>query len=211
MAKPRATGGRDDSPLPTSQPVRFDDLDPSAIATFSSDRDGILGAASSESLLPETEEAFYARDPFSADYVDVLHDRSEARGPRRVNEALRADLLERPWLMERPEEGGHRGAAAVWRSLRAQLHQTGLDLPDSSDAEELRLLQRELETHRMVIESVTKGLDGLLKRIAQRLEVLDREAPVEPPAVVAAVVPPVPPAEAPSEAPPAASVPAAGE
>jgi hypothetical protein len=44
------------------------------------------------------------------------------------------------------------------------------------------LLQRELETHRMVIESVTKGLDGLLKRIAQRLEVLGREAPAEAPA-----------------------------
>ncbi len=199
MSKRRAPGRRAESPLPSSEPVRFDDLDPSAIATFSSDRDGVLGSASPESLLPETEEAFYARDPFSADYAEMLRERGESRGPRRVNAELRADLLERPWLMERPEEGGHRGAAAVWRSLRAQLHQTGLDLPDSSDAEELRLLQRELETHRMVIESVTKGLDGLLKRIAQRLEVLGREAPAEAPA------------EARGEAAPEAPVRAAGE
>jgi hypothetical protein len=196
MAKRTRTtaGGRLGAAPATAEPVAFNDLDASTVATFASERDEILGVAPEASLLPETEEAFYARDPFSADYGDMLHDRKDLRLTR-VNQTLREDLLEKPYLMERPEEGATRGAAAVWRSLRAQLHGTSVDLPDGSDPEELRLLKRELEAHRMVVESLTKGLDGLVKRIGQRLDELKAE-PAPPATPVAGADAPTAPREA---------------
>lgn len=185
-------GGRGAAPT-MAAPVAFDDLDSSTVATFASERDEILGVAPEASLLPETEEAFYARDPFSADYGDMLHDRKDLRLTRKVDHRLREDLLEKPFLMERPEEAGTRGAAAVWRSLRAQLHGSSVDLPDGSDPEELRLLRRELEAHRMVVQSLTKGLDGLVKRIGQRLDELKADpAPSATPAAGDATDAPAP-------------------
>ena len=200
MAKPGKPGERVDALLLGSPPAPFEDLDPVSVAAFASERDEILEGASPDSLLPETEEAFYARDPFSADYLELLQERRELRPARTVDQRLRQDLLERPHLMERPEEGAHRGAAAVWRSLRGQLHQSEDDLLDSSDPQELLLLQREVEARRMVVDSVNRGLEMLLKRIKQRIEALP-PAPVPSPAPSLADAAGGPPPEAGAAAP----------
>lgn len=152
-------------------PADITGLSDAAIESFSQDRDELLGRLPPESLLPGSEEAFYARDPFSADYADFLKEKGEMRRAKAVSfdEELRASLLARPQLMEKPEESAHRGAAAVWRSLRGQLHNEGLELLDTSNIEELEMLQRDLKTRKMVLDSVTKGVDGLLKRVEQRI------------------------------------------
>lgn len=141
------------------------------IGDFTAGRDDLLSAAVPATLLPDSEEAFYARDPFSADYADFLKDKAEMRREKapRVDTGLRADLLAHPHLMAKPEESTHRGAAAVWRSLRDQLKNESLAILDRSDPEELLMLQRELRARQMVLDSVAKGVEGLLKRVEQRL------------------------------------------
>ena len=167
-----------DMPLGTTGAVGVSvDIADAAVAEFSSGRDALLEGSVPATLLPDSEEAFYARDPFSADYADFLKEKGQLRRDKaaRVDEDLRADLLARPVLMERPEESTHRGAAAVWRSLRDQLKNESLAILDGSDPQELLMLQRELQARKMVLESVGKGIDGLLKRVEQRLD--DTDAP----------------------------------
>ncbi len=165
-----------DMPLGTTGAVGVSvDIADAAVAEFSSGRDALLEGSVPATLLPDSEEAFYARDPFSADYADFLKEKGQLRRDKaaRVDEDLRADLLARPFLMERPEESTHRGAAAVWRSLRDQLKNESLAILDGSDPQELLMLQRELQARKMVLESVGKGIDGLLKRVEQRLDDTD--------------------------------------
>ena len=148
------------------------DISNAAVLGFGSERDSLLDGQVPPTNLPDTEEAFYARDPFSADYADFLkykRDIREEEAQPRVDEGLRADLLRRPHLMERPEESTHRGAAAVWRSLKDQLKNESLEILDRSDPEELQMLRRELSARQMVLASVGKGIEGLIKRVDQRL------------------------------------------
>lgn len=162
-----------DMPFAAVQDV---DIAQAAVAEFSSGRDSLLDGAVPPTLLPDSEEAFYARDPFSADYADFLKGRAEITRAKetRVDKELRADLLACPHLMERPEESTNRGAAAVWRSLKDQLANEGMNILDRSEPEELLMLQRELQARRMVLDAVTKGVEGLLKRVDQRLGELSR-------------------------------------
>ena len=169
-----ATRQDQEIPTPAQAQVVGVDLDITrggGIGEFTDSRDDILSSAMPETLLPDSEEAFYARDPFSADYADFLKSKAEIRQEKasRVDEDLRANLLEKPFLMAKPEESTLRGAAAVWRSLRDQLKNESLQILDRSDPEELLMLQRELRARQMVLESVTKGVDGLIKRVEQRL------------------------------------------
>jgi hypothetical protein len=152
------------------------DIAQAAVAEFSSGRDSLLDGAVPPTLLPDSEEAFYARDPFSADYADFLKGKADIRWAKEaaVDQEMRADLLARPHLMERPEESTHRGAAAVWRSLKDQLKNESLTILDRSDPEELLMLQRELQARKLVVDSVAKGVEGLLKRVEQRLGELSR-------------------------------------
>jgi hypothetical protein len=162
-----------DMPFAAVQDV---DIAQAAVAEFSSGRDSLLEGAVPPTLVRDSEEAFYARDPFSADYADFLKGRAEITRAReaRVDKEMRANLLARPHLMERPEESTSRGAAAVWRSLKDQLANESLTILDRSDPEELLMLQRELQARKMVLDSITKGVDGLLKRVEQRLGELSR-------------------------------------
>lgn len=155
-------------------PADLAGLSDEAIQSFTTDRDDLLGRTPPESLLPDSEEAFYARDPFSADYADFLKDRGGPRaGGPRIDAGLRADLLARPHLMTHPEEAAHRGAAAVWRSLRAQLHNEAQGVLDRSDPAELEMLRREMDTRKRVAEGVTRGLDAVIRRVEQRLREVD--------------------------------------
>lgn len=172
-----AAGPPTDTTMPTPaqsdiQGVDMDLTHGGGIGEFTSGRDDVLSAAVPETLLPDSEEAFYARDPFSADYADFLKNKADMRQDKapRVDTELRADLLAKPHLMAKPEESALRGAAAVWRSLRDQLKNESLEILDRSDPEELLMLQRELRARQMVLESVTKGVDGLIKRVDQRLD-----------------------------------------
>lgn len=172
----KASGGTGTDAAPTPAQAVFPGVDVDlahggGIGDFTAGRDDLLSAAVPATLLPDSEEAFYARDPFSADYADFLKDKADLRREKtaRVDLELRADLLAKPHLMAKPEESTHRGAAAVWRSLRDQIKNESLGILDRSDPEELLLLQRELRTRQMVLESVAKGVDGLLKRVEQRL------------------------------------------
>lgn len=167
--------GAETAPPPAEAEVQGVDMDLThggGVGEFTSGRDDLLSSAVPATLLPDSEEAFYARDPFSADYADFLKDKAEMREQKapRVDAELRADLLAKPYLMARPEESTLRGAAAVWRSLRDQLKNESLAILDRSDPEELLMLQRELRARQMVLASVTKGVDGLIKRVEQRLD-----------------------------------------
>jgi hypothetical protein len=122
-------------------------------------------------ILPETVDAFYARDPFSADYVDFLKYKGQARRAERqtkIDLGLRASLLEQPLIMEKPEEAAFRGSAAVWRSLRDQLRMESDKLIDESDPFELDALERDLNARKAIVGAVGRGLDMLLKRVQQR-------------------------------------------
>ena len=127
--------------------------------------------------LPQTEDEFYDRDPFSADYVLFRRSQSAvAREKRaRVNENMRKDMLEHPHLLDNPAEASNRGAAAIWRSLRDLLRNESKELIDTSSLEELMLLKRDLETRKAVVEAVNTGLEHQLKRLEQRLSVHDPE------------------------------------
>lgn len=176
---PRAdTPGRSAEFPSSAVPVALD-IAQASIADFSAERDDFLEQVMPPNAMPEDEEAFYARDPFSADYADFLKGKGDLRRTLRVNGDLREDLLARPHLMHTPEEAAHRGAAAVWRSLRDQLHNESLAVMDGSDREELLMLQRDLEARKAVVDSVGKGLEGLLKRLKQRLTEVEA-APPEP-------------------------------
>lgn len=172
----KAAGPGADVPDMGFGPVQDVDILQGAVAEFSAGRDSLLEGAVPPTLLPDSEEAFYARDPFSADYADFLKGKADIRWAKEaaVDQEMRADLLERPHLMERPEESTHRGAAAVWRSLKDQLKNESLTILDRSDPEELLMLQRELQARKMVVDSVAKGVEGLLKRVEQRLGELSR-------------------------------------
>lgn len=203
-----AGNGAEAAPTPAQAAFPGVDVDLAhggGIGDFTSGRDDLLSAAVPATLLPDSEEAFYARDPFSADYADFLKDKADMRRDKapRVDAELRADLLVKPHLMAKPEESTHRGAAAVWRSLRDQLKNESLAILDRSDPEELLMLQRELRARQMVLESVSKGVDGLLKRVEQRLtdlplpetvsETAPETAPETPPETPPAM--PAPPAK----------------
>jgi hypothetical protein len=187
--KSTGTGAALEAPLPAevtvpagvANPLELRHLDQAAIAGFSADRDAFLAhdlpqGALASGVLPETVEDFFARDPFSADYANFLKEMSRQRSGRRaksapeVNLSLRANLLERPYLMERPEEGALRGSAAVWRSLKDQLRQESEKLIDTSDVHDLLALERDLRGRKSLITSVVRGIDMLLKRLQQRLE-----------------------------------------
>lgn len=183
-------------------------LEAAGIAGFTADRDSYLAQALPEGVafsgvLPESEEAFYARDPFSADYADFLKSKGAARRTERkarVDEGLRASLLERPFLMDKPEETAHRGAAAVWRSLKDQLKQESQKIIDDSDPAELQALESELASRQALVIAVGKGIDMLLKRLRQRLHEVPSAA-----AGIASLETPVPTATVPDPevAPPA--------
>ncbi len=159
-------------------------LENATLVAFAADRDSFLTEELPESLLPQGEEEFMSRDLFSADYVEFLYAKRDVNETvRGVNRGLRESLLEKPHLMEKPEEGAHRGAAAVWRSLRDQLHEESLQKIDSSERDELLLMRSELELRRAVVESVAKGLGALLKRLDDRLAAIGAED--EPPAAAA--------------------------
>lgn len=117
-------------------------------------------------------------DPFSSDFADFVQRERELRNQlaSQVDEQLRADLLEKPYLMERPEEGAYRGIGAVWRSLRDQLDAGGEEKLDSSDREELTLLKRELKARKHLVEAVVKGIDKSLDAVEARLEKAARAA-----------------------------------
>lgn len=144
-------------------------------AMFAFEREMVLDGVTPEYSLPQSEDEFYARDPFSADYVLFRHEQSQKRQEKRarVNVQLRADLLERPHLMEKPGEAGSRGAAAVWRSLRDLLRNQTEALIDSSSLDELMMLKRELETRKAIVEAVNTGLEHQLTRLEKRLSVYD--------------------------------------
>ena len=188
-------------------------LEAAGIAGFTADRDSYLSQALPEGVdtsgvLPESEESFYARDPFSADYADFLKSRSAARRSgrkARVDEGLRASLLERPYLMEKPEAAVHRGAAAVWRSLKDQLKQESQKIIDDSDAAELQTLESELASRRALVMAVGKGIDMLLKRLRQRLN--EGPAPAVTPAATVPAADAVVSESAPGAAPPPPSAP----
>ncbi|MEM1315130.1 MAG: hypothetical protein AAGI51_11280 [Pseudomonadota bacterium] len=128
--------------------------------------------------LAEYEAAAEAADRFSAESLDRASARSAHRPVRQVDEALRADLLERPHLFATPQENGRRGIVAVWRSLKDQLRDETLKMIDGSSRAELMMHRRELESRRAVVASVEKGLESLLERIDRRLAEGD-DAPPE--------------------------------
>ena len=180
-------------------------LEGAGVAGFTADRDSYLSQSLPDGVafsgvLPESEEAFYARDPFSADYADFLKSKGAARRTERrarVDEGLRASLLERPFLMEKPEEAAHRGATAVWRSLKDQLKQESHKIIDDSDASELQALESELASRQALVSAVGKGIDMLLKRLRQRLH--DAPAPTAAAAVAVAAAPAAVPAQTPDK------------
>lgn len=181
-SRPPRAGRRADAPDPSPlgpeaqaaaglAPVSATTLAEGAMSSFAASRDELMAGVPTESLLPGSEEAFHARDPFSADYAEFLRgtaDRREVQAPR-VDTGLRTDLLAHPYLLARPEEAAQRGAAAVWRSLRNQLLQDPTALPDSSTREELQQLRRDIGAQKLLVDSVARGIDMQLRRIDQRL------------------------------------------
>ncbi len=151
------------------------DLENASLSTFAADRDEFLDVDIPESALPQTEDDFLSRDPFSADYVEFQHAKAELRREveGHVKTELREDMLVKPHLMKKPEEGAHRGAAAVWRSLRDQLHEESLAQIDTSGKEELLLLKNDLITRKAVVDTVSEGIGNLLKRLDGRLKAFD--------------------------------------
>jgi len=160
-------------------PAAVVDLTLDSVNTFA-DGHGAL-ADLPDSVLAEDENAFASRDPFSADYADLIGETADDRQAARVDEQLRADLLERPHLFTKPEENAHRGGAAVWRSLRDQLHGETLARLDGSERSELLALKRELETRRIIVEAVATGIGELIARLEQRLEGMDQPPPAADP------------------------------
>ena len=154
-----------------------DQVADAAEALLAFEQDILFEGEAPDDGLPQSEDEFFARDPFSADYVMFRRGQAELRRVKRarVNEQLRSDMLERPHLMEKPAEAGNRGAAAVWRSLRDLLRSETETLIDSSSLEELMLLKRELEARKAIVEAVNAGLLQQLKRLEQRLSVHDPE------------------------------------
>ncbi len=179
--------GKDDDALqPGGDPVGLAQLDEATLVSFASDRDGFLTEELPASLLPQGEDEFVARDLFSSDYVEFLYRKRDVNeAVRGVNKGLRESLLEKPHLMEKPEEGAHRGAAAVWRSLRDQLHEETLQKIDASGREELLLMRSELELRRAVVESVGAGMGDLLKRLDDRVAAIDAGEVADIPAAAA--------------------------
>ncbi|MHC0053382.1 hypothetical protein [Actibacterium sp. D379-3] len=180
------TGSSDDessSDASAFRTMQMPDLTETAVTSFASDRDALLGEDIPDPALPQTEEEYISRDPFSADYVDFrLHEAEAKQGDiHRVNAKLRADLLAAPHLMEKPAESGNRGAAAVWRSLRDILREESHEIIDNSGLEELLMLKRELEARKAVVEAVNAGIGNQLKRLEQRLTAFDDAKKAAPP------------------------------
>ncbi len=150
------------------------DIESVSLDDVLSERDLFLDEALVRDPMPDSRDEIAARDPFSADYMEFLREKALRNrvDPREVDTELRANLLEKPYLTERPEEAGLRGAAAVWRSLRDQIHEESLNLIDTSGRHELLILQRELIARKTIVETVDKGLGMLLDRLRQRLEEL---------------------------------------
>ena len=157
-------------PLTPSEAMPPDAAD-ARVLIYAAERDSLLGEPLPESLLPETEDEFASRDPFSADYLEFQKDNIEKKRveQRKVDGQLRVDLLARPHLMKEPAESGARGGAAVWRSLRDILRQESATLMDSSGLEELLMLKRELEGRKGIVEAVSAGLDKQMQRLDQRI------------------------------------------
>jgi len=163
---------------------RVPDLRDTGMATFLADRDSVLGGEISDPVLPQSEEDFALRDPFSADYIEFRLQQAQYKNriEGRANPQLRADLLASPHLLEKPAESGSRGAAAVWRSLRDILGDESLQVMDSSGREELLHLKRELMSRKAVVAAVGEGIGKQLQRIEQRLSAFDnvQAEPVQP-------------------------------
>ncbi len=154
-------------------------LENATLTAFAADRDALIDDMVPAAALPADRDEFYHRDPFSGDYVDYVNAREGSRtdGGAKVARKLREDLLSKPHLLPKPEEGANRGAAAVWRSLRDQLHQESLGMIDSSDREELLILKGDLMTRKALVDSVGEGLTNLIKRLDQRLAAFDKTPP----------------------------------
>lgn len=154
-------------------------LENATLTAFAADRDEMLEDMVPDAALPADKDEFYHRDPFSADYVDFVHEREGARtdGGAKVDRKLRDDMLAQPHLLQKPEESANRGAAAVWRSLRDQLHEESLEMIDTSDREELLILKGDLMTRKALVDSVGEGLTNLIKRLDQRLAAEDKTPP----------------------------------
>ena len=162
----------------TSDASKASKLDEATLTFFASDRDSFLTEDLPQSFLPQGEEEFMSRDVFSADYVEFLYAKRDVNeSVRGVNAALRESLLEKPHLMEKPEEGAHRGAAAVWRSLKDHLHNETLDRVDSSGREELVQIRNELELRRAVVRALDQRMGDLLKRLDDRMSALEGQEP----------------------------------
>lgn len=168
--RPAADAGPEADPLLPSEAAPPDPAD-ARVLMYAAERDSLLGEPLAETTLPESEDEFAARDPFSSDYLEFQKANLEQRRfeQRKVDGQLRADLLARPHLMKEPGESGTRGAAAVWRSLRDILRQESATLMDSSRLDELLDLKRELEGRKGIVEAVATGLDKQLQRLDQRI------------------------------------------
>lgn len=164
--------------LRTPSTADMPDLAESALNMFAAERDLLLTGDLPDSALPQSEEEYVSRDPFSADYVEFRLSETRHRNEKqaKVNTKVRADLLEQPHLLEKPAESGSRGAAAIWRSLRDMLREESHTVMDNSGLQELLMLKRELETRKRIVEAVNEGLANQLKRLEQRLSVYDKEA-----------------------------------
>lgn len=169
MAKKDKSG---QAPLPAD----LNRIAESAREMFAFERDVLLDGDIPDSALPQDEDALFDRDPFSADFVAYRIGQSQRRKEKykALNEQLRDDLLEHPHLLEKPAESGTRGAAAVWRSLRDLLRGETEGIIDGSSVEELKMLKRELETRKAIVEAVNTGLQHQLKRLEQRLSAHDK-------------------------------------
>lgn len=172
--KRRSSAGRRSEDSPPAQ-IAIESSAAAVVAGFTAERDDLIGQLPQQSAMPASEEAFYSRDPFSADYTDFVKEkgRLKRQARARVDGELRADLLAKPYLMEVPDEAAHRGAGAVWRSLRDQLHNESLGVIDGSDIEEIKLLERELKARKLIVAAVSTGIDDLLKRVGHRLNDLE--------------------------------------
>lgn len=142
-------------------------VDNSSLRTFASGH-GAMDELPGQSLAAYEADAA-GQDRFSPEHLDRASALSERRPVRKVDEELRADLLERPHLFANPQENGRRGLVAVWRSLKDQLRDETLTIIDSSTPSELAMHRRELESRRAVVASVEQGLEILIARIDQRL------------------------------------------
>lgn len=146
------------------------------ISNFRDEWDNFLPSELAESGVPLNREEFSLRDPFSEDYSNFRQEQSDnKRANESVDDDIRADLLEKPFLMKNPVEEGARGAAAVWRSLRDQLHEETLLLIDSSGETELQMLRRELLAQKAIVEAVSLGLKAQLDRLDSTLSAIVAE------------------------------------